>query len=164
MLSKKDQKSLTEAYLSASQKYVNVPHNVEPKQPDEQGPAETLEDRMQSVEKRSQVNNTDQDDVAPEEEYNDQESDSMSDNARDTSHVSVIINQPTDSYTTMDKFNKMVKTDLYNIFKSSMSLYNLVNCDCEFEPWMIQKISLCSENMSSIQKVMDYRAVSEDKE
>jgi len=152
MLTHKDLVQLTEAYISASQKYVNVPHKVTPKQPDEQGPAETLEDRMQSVSAPSVKREESADDDYADGTNNNTDGNSESSN----SQLNVLVRCFTDNSSSQEKFNKMSKSDLYSTFKCAAMLYKLINNGCELEPWMIQKITLCAESMSTILRVMEY--------
>ena len=157
MLTHKDLVQLTEAYISASQKYVNVPHKVTPKQPDEQGPAETLEDRMQSVSAPSVKREDSADDDYADDDYADDTNKITDDNSESSnSQLNVLVRCFTDNSSSQEKFSKMSKSDLYSTFKCAAMLYKLINNGYELEPWMIQKITLCAESMSNILRVMEY--------
>jgi hypothetical protein len=140
----KDGQLLTEAYLSALQKYHNIPHTIKPRQPDDTHEAETYEDRMQGITNNTTNDKTEQptfDDV-----------------------VAVVIKPETSSTTDTYKTEaiEMAKTNLYTIYKASKQLHDFINSGHELDYWMNEKLAVCSEQLSNILKVAEYDFLSKN--
>jgi hypothetical protein len=138
----KDGQLLTEAYLSALQKYHNLPQTIKSSQPDDTQPAETLEDRMQGVtEPQNNLSSTTQtfDDV-----------------------VAVVIDTTTNSNqdSLSAEARDMAKSNLYTIYKASKQLHDIINSGHELDYWMYSKLSICADSISNISRVAEYDCMS----
>jgi hypothetical protein len=131
----KDGQLLQEAYLSALQKSTNILSKFEPKQPDSPDEAENYEDRMQGVSDNTQT------DEQPQ--FNDVV-------------ATVIQTQEPLSCSEEDEASRMVKSNLYTIYKSAYALFNIVKSGHTLDYWMNEKLAICAEHLTNIHNVAEY--------
>ena len=55
-----------------------------------------------------------------------------------------------------DEALNMIKTDLYSIATNAMKLHELASNGHTFDSWMLGKISICSDSIANIHKVVEY--------
>jgi hypothetical protein len=162
MTTKEDTRLLEEAYISATQKTVNVPPRVPYRQVGDEHTADTLSHKMQGI------------NIEDEEPDNDSsETDSSQMNYDDIVKrlmtpeediVKTAEQEPMSSIGiaigTVDRSGcesvKMSKTDLYSIFTAAKKLHDIVDSGHELDPWMSHKLAICSDSISNILKVVEY--------
>jgi hypothetical protein len=52
----------------------------------------------------------------------------------------------------------MAKTNLFSIFKSAKELHDCIASGYHLEPWMLQKIAVCADNICSVHRTAEYKA------
>jgi len=171
MLPDKDTELLKEAYISATQKTVNVPPRVPYRQVGDSHKTATLSDRMQGVKPEEAPEETQSSDnssetydeivkrlITPEEDIQDNE---QFDSAPETtpapmSTPSVVISASLGSNQEDCENTKMTKTNLYGIFTAAKKLHDIVESGYTPELWMSHRLAICADNMLEILKVCEY--------
>ena len=179
----KDGHLLTEAYLSALQKYHHLPSRFVTKQPDDTTPAETLEDRMQGITSAPDQNSTSSDNI---DSNNNDEctcgdectcSDELPEQPPYNDNISVVVvtNTPETQNscsctsdedccciknTLSHKACESTKANLYAIYKGCKQLHDLIGAGYIPDYWMNERLSVCSEHISNILKVAEYDVAS----
>lgn len=154
MIIDKDGQGLLESYISALQKIQNVKHRVQPRQPDDHHEAETLEDRMQGDGGSNLPGNIGNTEVVADtdEEANNDEQPNTPETVKSPMVAAVITINNTED----DGALNMIKTDLYSIATNAMKLHELASKGHSFDSWMLGKISICSDSLANIHKVLEY--------
>jgi hypothetical protein len=166
MIPDKDTELLQEAYISATQKTVNVPPRVPYRQVGDTHNVNTLSDKMQGVkpdEVSPEENSTDISNtydevvkrlVTPEEDIQGNET-SMQTNHDQSVTPSII---PVVTLSTKENCEEieMTKTNLYSIFMAAKKLHDFLENGHKPETWAIHKIAICADGISNVLKVSEY--------
>ena len=169
MLPDKDTELLQEAYISATQKTVNVPPRVPYRQVGDTHKTATLSDKMQGispeeapVEEPGNSKTETYDDIVkrlitPEEDILDNEQDNTASVEDTSSDADVVITASLGSSQSEDCENaRMTKTNLYGIFTAAKKLHDIVDSGYTPELWMSHRLAICADNMLEILKVCEY--------
>lgn len=170
MLPDKDTELLKEAYISATQKTVNVPPRVPYRQVGDPHKTVTLSDRMQGVKAEETPEDVRPEDksqtydeivkrlITPEEDIQDSEPHSPSPEETEVTVPTSDITLTTLSGTNQEDCEnaKMTKTNLYSIFTAAKKLHDIVESGYTPELWMSHRLAICTDNMLEILKVCEY--------
>jgi hypothetical protein len=169
MLPDKDTELLQEAYISATQKTVNVPPRVPYRQVGDTHKTATLSDKMQgvspeevTVEEPGNSKTETYDDIVkrlitPEEDILDNEQDNATPVGDTSPDTDVVITASLGSAQSEDCENvRMTKTNLYSIFTAAKKLHDIVESGHTPETWMSHRLAICADNMLEILKVCEY--------
>lgn len=127
---KKDEVALFEAYISATQRGINVPADITTNQPDTEGEIEMHTEPVAAV-----VTVEEPAEECGCEGHN--EADHMEEEHEESS---------------------MAKTNLYSIFKNAKMIHDYIESGVHLETWMLQKIAVVADNLGSVAKVAEYHA------
>ena len=125
---KKDEVALFEAYISATQKGINVPgDNISVNTPDTEG---EIELRTEPVTAVVSVEEPDEECSCNDHDHSEEEHEESS----------------------------MAKTNLFSIFKNAKMIHDYIESGVHLETWMLQKIAVVADNLNSVAKVAEYHA------
>lgn len=147
MFINKDIKMIQEAYISSNQKITNVPPRVNAKQPDDTEAAVTYEDRMQQsgeVKDSAKVLSTTNTDK--------EEKDQSAQSGLTHTGVMLAISIPENK----DEQIEMDKTNLFSLYTSVKRIYEIVSAGHVLDVWMSQKVAICADGLSNVQRVVEY--------
>ena len=162
MTTKEDTRLLEEAYISATQKTVNVPPRVPYRQVGDEHTADTLSHKMQGINiEDEEIDNESSEADSSQMSYDDivkrlmtpEEDIVNSVEQEPVTRVGLAIG--TTGHSDCESA-KMSKTDLYSIFTAAKKLHDIVESGHELDPWMSRKIAICSDSISNILKVVEY--------
>ena len=129
----KDQKMLAEAYISATQKNVNVP--MDANEPDVPNSSVEMSPKDPEV-----SINLEPSDVPGHDEHEEECS------CGEHEHEELA----------------MAKTNLFALFTSAKAIHDAILSGYELEPWMLQKIAITSDSITSVAKKVMYDVASSD--
>ena len=169
MLPDKDTELLKEAYISATQKTVNVPPRVPYRQVGDTHKTATLSDRMQGVkpeeETPEEIPSVDKSQtydeivkrlITPEEDIQDNEQSTIPPETATSAAPEIVLTASLGSNQEDCENAKMTKTNLYGIFTAAKKLHDIVESGYTPELWMSHRLAICADNMLEILKVCEY--------